>query len=189
MCLGLFSCGADDTPKGMQLASNTKVVDYKLFVPESWVVSEAERATSQAFASATDRTNVLVMQWNIDNPEVKTVQDWWEKKYKPEVIDAEVLKDVKIANDKGTFVTLDKVAAVKYTYVGKMGDFYYTYDVIAAIRKGSVYIMQFTYRQDAKLGENNELVPVEENGAPVFSSIEENKEAIESIISNFKWLK
>ena len=70
-----------------------------------------------------------------------------------------------------------------------MGDFYYTYDVIATIRKGSVYIMQFTYRQDAKLDENKKLVPVEENGAPVFSSIEENKEAIESIISNFKWLK
>ena len=190
MCVSLFSCGKDDTPKGMQLASNTKVVDYKLFVPETWVVSEAERATSQAFASATDRTNVLVMQWNIDDKtEVKTVQDWWEKKYKPEVIDAEVLKDVKVTNDKGTSVTLDKMAAVKYTYVGKMGDFYYTYDVIATIRKGSIYIMQFTYQQDAKLNSSNVLVPVEENGAPVFSSIEKHKEAVESIISNFKWLK
>ena len=79
MCLCLFSCGNDDdTPKGMKLASDTKIVDYKLFVPESWVVSDAQRAVTQAYASDEDRTNVMVMQWNITE-NTKTVKDWWEK--------------------------------------------------------------------------------------------------------------
>ena len=68
----MFSCDEGTVPDGMKPASNTDIVDYYLYVPEEWIVSTAERASTQAYASKSDRTNILVMQWNwITTDEIK----------------------------------------------------------------------------------------------------------------------
>ena len=60
----LVSCGDDsDVPAGMKLASNTDIVDYKLFVPENWIVSLNDTRTA-AQVSEKDRTNINIAQWN-----------------------------------------------------------------------------------------------------------------------------
>ena len=176
MCISLFSCGENDVPKGMQRASDPKVADYDLFVPENWVVSDSQRATTQAFVSNSDRTNVLVMQWNVTE-DTKTVKDWWEKEYKPQVFKSGAIQDVKVENDNGTAMTLDKKSAIKYVYTGKIGDSYFKYEVIGCVANGSIYVMQFTYMQD-NLEQGEEIT---------YSTVEKHKEDVNSIIENFRF--
>lgn len=176
MCLSLFSCGnEEEAPDGMKLASNTDIVDYKLFVPEGWTVSNADRGATQAFVSEGDRTNVLVMQWNITE-NTKTVDEWWEKEYKPQVFETGAIQDYKVLTEgKGT--TLDKKEAKSYTYTGRIGDSFFKYDVVACVAQGSIYVVQFTYMQDV----------VEEGKEPTYSAQEKHKDAVKSIIDNFKF--
>lgn len=176
MCVSMFSCGENDVPKGMKRASDPEVADYDLFVPESWVLSESERAATQAFVSNSDRTNVLVMQWNVTE-DTRTVKDWWEKEYKPQVFNSGAIQDVKVENNEGTSMTLDKVSATKYVYTGKIGDSYFKYEVIGCVAKGSIYVMQFTYMQDN----------VPEGEKITFSTVDTHKEAVNSIIENFRF--
>ena len=172
----LFSCEDSDVPEGMKLASDTKVVDYKLFVPEKWVVSDAERATTQAYVSEGDRTNVMVMQWNLTES-TKTVKDWWENEYKPQVFTSGAIQDVKVEKDEGVATTLDKKAATKYSYTGKIGDCYFKYDIIACVTQGSIYVMQFTYMQDN----------IENSDEIKFSTYEAHKDEVKSIVDNFRF--
>ncbi|MBE6673836.1 MAG: hypothetical protein E7596_01875 [Ruminococcaceae bacterium] len=175
LCFCLFSCDEDIVPDGMKPASDTDIVDYKLYVPEEWIVSEAGRATTQAFASEGDRTNILVMQWNItDN--TKTVADWWEKEYKPQVFTTGAVQDHKILSE-GEEMLLDSKPAYRYVYTGKIGDSYFKYDVIACVTQGSIYVIQLTYMQDA----------VKEGEEITFKTEEKHKESVKKIIDNFKF--
>lgn len=180
VCLCLFACGDDSAVAGMKLASNTDVVDYKLYVPEGWLVSEAQRGATQAFVSDTDRTNVLVMQWNITE-NTKTVSEWWEKEYKPQVFTSEAVKDVTVDKNsegaEGEEITLGAKPATRYGYEGKVGDSYFKYDVIACVTQGSIYVIQFTYMQDAQ----------EVNGNRTYSTIELHKEDVGKIVANFRF--
>ena len=182
LSLCLFACGDDEVPAGMQLASDTDIVDYKLFVPESWTVVNNGNATSQALVSEKDetRTNVIVMQWNItDN--TSTVENWWEIEYKPQVFDTEVLKDcVVVKNEDGTegkATTLDGKAAKRYVYTGRMAETFFKYDVTACINNGSIYIVQIAYMQDESA-----------EGAPItFSAEQTYAEDIQKILDNFRF--
>ena len=174
-CLFLFSCDKDEAPNGMKLASNTNIVDYKLYVPEEWIVSNADRGATQAYVSEGDRTNVLVMQWNIAE-NTRTVDDWWEKEYKPQVFEAKAVQDYKILKE-GEGVTLDKKAAKAYSYTGKIGDTYFKYDLVACVAQGSIYVMQITYMQDT----------VAEGAEITYSGVEAHKDAVNSIIESFKF--
>ena len=180
MCLCLFSCGDDEVPDGMKLASNTDIVDYKLFVPEAWVVSNADRAATQAFASEDDRTNVIVEQWNITE-NTKNVADWWEKEYKPQVFTSGAIQDPVVKKDKegkeGVNITLGGKAATKYTYTGKIGDAYFRYDVIGCVTNGSIYVIHFTYMQDG----------VKEGEKITYSAVDTHKDAVQAIIDNFRF--
>ena len=180
-CLCLFACGEEtDVPEGMQLASNTDVVDYKLFVPLTWTVSTADKAQTQAFVSDSDRTNVIVNQWNITE-NTKTVADWWEKEYKPGVFQTEAVKKANVEKDKdgreGVNMTLDGKPAVKYTYTGLVGDAYFKYEVIGCVTNGSIYVIHFTYMQDA----------VAEGEKITYNTQEAHKAAVDSIITNFRF--
>ncbi len=180
MCLCLFSCGDDEVPDGMFLASNTDIVDYKLFAPEGWNVVTADRATTHIYASNSDRTNVLVMQWNVTE-NTKTVADWWEKEYKPQVFTAEAVKNVTVEKNKdgteGVPTTLGAKPATKYVYTGKIGDAFFKYEVIACVTKGSIYVMQITYMQD------NELT----DGRVTYSAQELHAQSIAKIVENFRF--
>ncbi len=61
MLLSLAACGSGEegAPDGMKLASNTEIVDYKLFVPEDWVVT-ASTGMTMAQVSLNDVSNVVV---------------------------------------------------------------------------------------------------------------------------------
>ncbi|MBQ7225541.1 MAG: hypothetical protein IJX02_02940 [Clostridia bacterium] len=181
MCLFMFSCGEDEVPDGMKLASDTDVVDYKLFVPESWVVSTAERATTQAYVSNSDRTNITVMQWNVTET-TKTVKDWWENEYKPQVFTSGAVKEYTITKNKdgteGAKTTLDGRAATKYVYTGKIGDSFFRYEIIACVTQGSIYVVQVTYMQDKQENKDDKVT---------YSTVETHKEAIASIIENFRF--
>ena len=173
--LCLFGCGDDPVPEGMKLASDTDVVDYSLFVPKEWIVSSAERATTHAYVSEGDRTNVLVMQWNITE-NTKTVSDWWTKEYKPQVFESGSIQDCKVLIE-GEQALLDTREAYKYSYTGKIGDTYFRYDIVACVTQGSIYVMQFTYMQD-KAEQGKEIT---------FSSVDTHKEAVDKIVDNFRF--
>ncbi len=58
----LSGCSEDDpdgAPSGMKLASDPKVVDYYLYVPEDWIVLESTGMT-RVQVSAADTSNVIV---------------------------------------------------------------------------------------------------------------------------------
>lgn len=62
MLLSLVACGSDTpegVPDGMKLASDPEIVDYYLFVPESWEVTSRTGMT-MAQASLNDDSNVIV---------------------------------------------------------------------------------------------------------------------------------
>ena len=182
MCLCLFACGDDEIPDGMQLASDTDIVDYKLFVPEFWTVYKSGNATTQAYVSDQDetRTNVLVMQWNVTE-NTSTIDKWWEEEYKPQVFKAGTLKEYSIEKNKegqeGSAFTLDGKAAKRYTYTGRIAETFFKYDVVACITGGSIYVIQFTYMQDKELTD----------GKPTFSAQETYAEDIQKILDNFRF--
>ena len=175
-CLCLFACGEEsDVPSGMFLASNGEAaMDYKLFAPEGWVVAQATATTTQVFVSNSDRTNVLVNQWNVTET-TKTVDDWWKYEYRPQVETAIQSDDIEKAN--GVSATLGGVKAMKYTYTGKVGDTDFMYEVYACVTKGSIYVIHVTYMED---GDPNK-------DEPTFSTVESHKTSIDAIISTFKF--
>ena len=62
MLFAFAACGEEDTagaPYGYKLASNTEIVDYFLYVPESWVVTSAT-GTTMAQVSLADASSVVV---------------------------------------------------------------------------------------------------------------------------------
>ncbi|MBO5312638.1 MAG: hypothetical protein J6B29_01600 [Clostridia bacterium] len=170
----LFSCNEDegDVPDGMKLASNLDIVDYKLFVPESWMVLLNDTRTAVQI-SKNDATNINVAQWS----GVPSLEEWWNDYYKVEVLQDGGMQDVTVLGE-GVEMLLDGHKAMKYTYTAKIGKNSYKYDVIACVTRGSVYVMHITYAQD-KL--------TEENGEITYSAYEKNAEAVKSVIDNFKF--
>ena len=61
LALTLVACGASENgaPNGMKLASNPEIVDYTLYVPESWFIRESAGYT-MAQAAQTDTSSVIV---------------------------------------------------------------------------------------------------------------------------------
>ena len=175
-CLCLFACGDDgEVPDGMFLASNGEAtMDYKLFAPNGWIVSQATATTTQVYATEKDRTNVLVNQWNITE-NTKTVENWWKYEYMPQVKTAIQSDDIEKAN--GVSATIGGVKAMKYTYTGKVGDAMFMYEVYACVTKGSIYVIHVTYMEDGD--PNSDKVE--------FSTVESHKTEIEAIIKNFKF--
>ena len=175
-CLCLFACGDDsDVPSGMFLASYADNMDYKLFAPEGWVVAQATPTTTQVYASNSDRTNVLVNQWNVTES-TKTVEDWWKNEYWPQVHDAGAIKNATLEKN-GVSATLGGVKAKKYVYTGAVGDADFMYEVYACVTKGSIYVIHVTYMED---GDPNK-------DEPTFSTVESHKTSIDAIISTFKF--
>jgi len=184
-CLCLFACGDDgDVPSGMKLASKEDNIDYKLFVPDNgsdgWIVSQATSTTTQAFASNSDRTNVIVNQWNITE-NTKTVDEWWKNEYKPQVFKAGAVQKPEIEKNEdgteGVNVTLGGKPGKKFVYTGLVGDAHFRYDVYACVANGSIYVIHVTYMED---GDPN-------SDKATFSAVESRKTEIEAIIGNFRF--
>ena len=133
----LGSCASQsDVPTGMARASD-EIVDYDLFVPDEWVIDQTGGAVS-AYRSAKDPTSVSVMVWNLPYAD-NTLDDWW-KSYQDEF--SLIFEEFTLLSEED--MILDSVAARKYVYTGKIADNTYRYTQVAAIRRGSVYLMTFT---------------------------------------------
>ena len=135
--LVLSGCAAQsDVPTGMARASD-EIVDYDLFVPDDWVIDQTGGAVS-AYRSAQDPASVSVMVWNLPYAD-NTLDDWW-KSYKDEF--SLVFEEFTLLSEED--MILDSVAARKYVYTGKIAENTYRYTQVAAVRRGSVYLMTFT---------------------------------------------
>ena len=70
--------GDNWVPSGMKLASSD-AVDYKLYVPSSWTVDISTGIVS-AYVSDTDRSNITMIAFNLENEDnYMTVDEYWEK--------------------------------------------------------------------------------------------------------------
>lgn len=146
ICL-LFSAASctlkeNDVPAGMVRAS-TDVVDFDLFVPEEWKLDESGGAVA-AYKSSNDPTSISVMAWSMPYAD-STIADWWEA-YRTD-FDL-VFTDFQLLSKENTM--LDGVAAEKYVYTGKLGEYTYRYTQLAAIRGGVVYLMTMTELADCE---------------------------------------
>ena len=157
----------ENTPEGMECASDTKIVDYCLFVPSSWIVEKTVGTVSSAYVSESDKTNVSVMQWNVDSYDYNK---WWNE-YKLQLFSS-FDRSALILDDKGqgkvdennniqhlesdivklkseaTDTKLGENEAKKYEYSVKIGDSVYDYTVFATMHRASVYVMTFTFKAE-----------------------------------------
>ena len=163
-----LSYEVENAPDNMKCASNTKIVDYYLFVPNNWTVEKTNGTISSAYYSDEDKTNVNVMQWNINSYDYEI---WWNK-YKLQLFNAldpsciplndkgEVItgekesvdfkaSDILSFKDEGKDVMLGENQGKKYTYSAKIGDSVYDYEVFFTFHRASVYIMTFTFKGGA----------------------------------------
>ena len=138
-CLfSLTACldGEGAHPVGMVNAA-ADFAEYRLFVPEKWVISQSGGAVS-AYVSESDPTNVSVMSWEMPYLD-STVADWWES-YRAEF--DTFFTGFALLSEEDT--VLDGVAARKYVYNGTLGENTYKYTQLAAVRAGVVYVITFT---------------------------------------------
>ena len=162
-----------DIPSGMKLASDPKLTDYSLFVPEGWIV-DLQTAATVARASETDSSSVSVSAFtNASIPESEDILSKYWETYESDLI------NIFDKNDKGesTYklsgepVSLavkrgDKVVpAIKYTYTGTMGGNELFFVQMITYRNGYFYIMTLT---------------------TTAKGAESHKDAFDSIISNFR---
>lgn len=152
----LVSCadkGDVEIPSGMQLCTND-VVNYNLFVPAEWTPSISTGAVG-AYCSAQDPTNVSVMAWNVDQS--MKLDLWWEQY----VSDFEMVYDdlTLISSDNAT---LGDVAAKKYAYTAKLGEFEYYYEQYVCIHWSMVYVLTFTSTPENYEGHLEELADIVE---------------------------
>ena len=141
--LTLSSCkGEVGTPLGFQKASDTKIVDYHLFVPDDWTVDQSGSVVA-AYRSPSDPTSVSVMAWGMEYAD-STVDDWWNT-YRPEF--ESIYADFTLESSESTL--LDGTAAMKYVYTGRLGEITYRYSQIAAVRHTAVYVITMTELADS----------------------------------------
>ncbi|MBR2025182.1 MAG: hypothetical protein IKA02_05190, partial [Clostridia bacterium] len=152
---------AENTPESMKCASNIKIVDYFLFVPDSWTIEKTTGTVSSAYVSETDKTNVSVMQWNVNSYDYNA---WWNE-YKLQIYSAfdrnaipsddkgEVVTDengkvnylpsdiITITDEHLDFYKLGKeqYTAKQYNYSVKIDGNVYDFQIIATMHKASVY--------------------------------------------------
>ena len=155
LSLSLVSCTDDDNiPDGMKYACDPDIVDYSLFVPESWIV-DIQTGASMAHVSETDFSSVQVCQWNLTN-ELKDYDSWW-KEYK---IGIENLGAVEYVDSELVNTVVDGIAAKKCQYKltfnkGSENEKTYSYMVIGIITRGSVYVFLYTSLEDGDLYNTN----------------------------------
>ncbi len=163
------------TPENMKCASNSKIVDYLLFVPSNWTVEKTSGAVSSAsIYSDSYSINVNVMQMNnyatySDPEKMEKVVKLWRNEYFAELYSA--LDSSKIpVNDKNEYVVdendliqfsesekiklgktlegtmLGESSAYLCTYSATFGADTYNYYVVSTFRRSSVYIVTFTIK-------------------------------------------
>ncbi|MBQ9429305.1 MAG: hypothetical protein IJU41_07170 [Clostridia bacterium] len=135
----LAACGESGTlsaPYGFSLVSDTKIVDYALFVPSTWTVDKQGGITA-AYYSELDPTSITVTLYAL--PEgVSDLDGYWNY-----YLDSS--KDVYGAPEDLVTenVTLDGYEARQYTYSLSFGGDVYKFMQTVCLRGGGVYVITY----------------------------------------------
>jgi len=160
------SCNEKDNwiPKGMKKVS-TDAVDYTMYVPDSWTVDISTGVIS-AYVKSTDRSNITMIAFNLENEDADmTIDDYWTK-YESEL--RQTFPDIKYteiqdesettetateettaestSTDKyiPTTTLLDGISANKYIYTATVTGVTYKYMQVICIRGGIAYLFTYT---------------------------------------------
>ena len=140
----LAACGKTEefeAPVGMKLASDTAVVDYCLFVPESWVVDLSTGVTS-AYHSIADPSSLTVNVYGVDAsiPDAETYFKTYEKTF------ADVFGDMQ--NVASSNLLLDGNNAMQYEYSASFGGTNYSLLQVICLKNGFAYVLTYTSSAD-----------------------------------------
>ena len=144
-----------EIPEGMKLIS-TDERPYRFFVPESWVTN-TKADFSAAYYSSTDSSNVSLQYLILDSFEMdKTVEEYFtecEERYE------KVFESYTLLSTED--ITMDGVAAKKYTYTIVSGGVEYK-QMQAIVEKGStMYVLTYTALPenfDSHLGDVEKMI-------------------------------
>lgn len=138
LCLTFVGCGSDyEVPLGMQIASNTEIVDYLLYVPEDWKVDMRTGVTS-AYYSVNDPSNITVTMSMLEDAE-GGLEAYFEKHL-------DTLDDVysDISEVESANLILAEKAAMQYIYTAKFGDNEYKFWQVVCINQYRVYTITYS---------------------------------------------
>ena len=174
ICSLLFTgCSNDDGwhPAGMKKVSN-EIVDYDLYFPNSWV-TDLSTGVISGYVSNTDRSNVTMMAFNLENENLyMTVDEYWEK-YEAELLatfpdmtyvrtDAASDTDTSMSaadsestakesdeadidsEQKGEDTLLGSQPAKKYVYTATITGTQYQFMQVICIHKTIAYVFTYT---------------------------------------------
>ena len=145
-----------DAPEGMKLASNVKIVDYSLYIPDSWII-DIQTGNTLAHVSALDKSSIQVGQWNLTE-NIKNYDTWWEE-YKKDLDRIGAKTIIKELSD----TTVNGIPAKAAEYKIKVGGNEYKCLVNAIIRKNSVYVILYTSTVDGYNDNINEINAILDN--------------------------
>ena len=131
----------ENSPSGMKLASNTDIVDYSLYIPDSWIIDN-QTGNTLAHVSDSDKSSIQVGQWNFTK-NLKDFDTWWVE-YKKQLERVSTVVEISELTD----TTVNGVAAKKAEYIIKVGSNEYKCLVNAIVRKNSVYVILYTSTLD-----------------------------------------
>ena len=141
-------------PVGMK-ALSSDIVDYKLYIPESWTEDLTTGAVS-AYVSSSDRSSINVTSFNLEDKKT-TATDFW-KGYEDTLKDT--VKDFEYVSEAETLLWGEK-AAYKYVYTGKIAGDSFKFMQVVMTTGGTVYIFTYTSTEelfDSHLDDVNKIL-------------------------------
>ena len=144
-----ISYECDNAPENMKLASDTKIVEYMLFLPNDWTVerpvSQGNSTISSGYVYNLDKNvNVNVMQWNTPSAEHKYEQ-WWVE-YRNQLLNS---YDTDIKDKEYTSLKIADVDSVCAEFSCVIGGKTFNYRIYAIDTRGSIHIITFTACEEA----------------------------------------
>lgn len=147
ICFAFTACNDKEdiqVPSGMQLASDTEIPDYTLFVPEGWTV-DISTGTTAAYLKDQWRNILATFTASFSVPSDDSVSlDNYFDSYKTEFSS--------VFGEPADFVeediTLNGVKAKQYIYSATFGETEYKFWQVVCFRESRIYTL--TYSSDAK---------------------------------------
>ena len=139
MLVSFVGCKKDDgAPKGMTLASNEDFVAYSLYVPEGWIIDEADAFTTRAHVSSSDTSAISVVGYKKEGA-LSSVDTWWEI-YKASLSQLAGFELI----EEGTATVVNKNGANSYTYKTGTGELVFKHYATATEHGDYVYVILYT---------------------------------------------
>lgn len=139
LCFAFSSCAKDsyEVPAGFQIASDTEIVDYLLYVPESWTVDMRTGVTT-AYVSVNDPSNISVTMSMLENAE-GGIDAIFEEHMKDLGEVFSVVSDVESAN-----LLLNDKAAQQYIYTAEFDGIEYKFWQVICVHQTRVYTVTYS---------------------------------------------